>query len=105
MFLGDLFGREKSPKVDVLDAESFVEGMIAQISLITFPVKMPDFHILRGYLWRGRFQLLKIEGGQQAGGNARNLSGRKILICSEYQLGVRVTLEGLQGIKTDWLLR
>ena len=64
------------------------------------PRKNASYHlvILHGPLWGGRFQLLKIEGGQEAGGNSRNPSGRKVLIWSEYQLGVRVTLEGLQGI-------
>jgi len=39
-------------------------------------------NILHGHLWGGRFQLLKIEGGQEAEGNGRNPSGRKVLRCS-----------------------
>jgi len=39
-------------------------------------------HILRGHPWGGRFQPLKIEGDQEAGGNGRNPSGQEGYIGS-----------------------
>ena len=61
------------------------------------PRKNASFHmiILHRHPWGGIFQLLKIGGGW--GRWRRQEFFRSILSCSDYQLGVRVTLEGLGG--------
>ncbi|MGA9822876.1 MAG: hypothetical protein WBQ36_14920 [Desulfobaccales bacterium] len=43
-----------------------------------------DFHIIRGDLWGGRFQVSVIEGGQNTAGKEMGPSGRKEAICSGY---------------------
>jgi hypothetical protein len=42
-----------------------------------------DLLILHWHLWGRRFQRLKIEGGQKAGGNGRDFSGGKSSLSSE----------------------
>jgi hypothetical protein len=40
------------------------------------------FHILRGHLWGGRFQMITIEGSQEAAGKGGNPSGPEGWKCS-----------------------
>jgi len=69
-----------------IEGRQIIAKYLAMVDNYHLPRENASFDIIiwHGHLWGGRFQMSVIGERQVTGGNGRNPTGRKVLMCSGY---------------------